>query len=256
MSETTITDAAVGGAFPQIAAVGLGGLLVRFSDQLSEAANRAALAFRAEVALQGLAGVQELSTSLTGTFLCIDPLYPDVAGLCAQLQRLLDSRDWYAAPLPQGRRHLRIPCVIGGSHGPQWGDAVAASGLAEDQALASLTENRVRVLTIGFAPGQPYMGQLPPEWNIPRLSQLTPQVPAGALVIAIRQLIIFSAATPTGWRHIGQSAFRLFRPDAARPFALNPGDEVSIRPITAEEYENIRAQDRSGDGGAQIEVLA
>jgi KipI family sensor histidine kinase inhibitor len=146
--------------------------------------------------------------------------------------------------------------VIGGSHGPQWGDAVAASGLAEDQALASLTENRVRVLTIGFAPGQPYMGQLPPEWNIPRLSQLTPQVPAGALVIAIRQLIIFSAATPTGWRHIGQSAFRLFRPDAARPFALNPGDEVSIRPITAEEYENIRAQDRSGDGGAQIEVLA
>jgi allophanate hydrolase subunit 1 len=114
----------------------------------------------------------------------------------------------------------------------------------------------VRVLTIGFAPGQPYMGQLPPEWNIPRLSQLTPQVPAGALVIAIRQLIIFSAATPTGWRHIGQSAFRLFRPDAARPFALNPGDEVSIRPITAEEYENIRAQDRSGDGGAQIEVLA
>src|SRR6056300_1492460 len=111
MSETTITDAAVGGAFPQIAAVGLGGLLVRFSDQLSEAANRAALAFRAEVALQGLAGVQELSTSLTGTFLRIDPLYPDVAGLGAQLQSLLDSRDWYAAPLPQGRRHLRIPCV-------------------------------------------------------------------------------------------------------------------------------------------------
>ncbi|MGA1233334.1 MAG: hypothetical protein ACO3VR_05300, partial [Lutimaribacter sp.] len=31
MSETTITDAAVGGAFPQIAAVGLGGLLVRFA---------------------------------------------------------------------------------------------------------------------------------------------------------------------------------------------------------------------------------
>jgi allophanate hydrolase subunit 1 len=69
----------------------------------------------------------------------------------------------------------------------------------------------VRVLAVGFAPGQPYLGPLGEEWNLPRLKALQ-QVPAGALVQAISQFVLFTGPAPTGWRHVGQTAFRCFRP--------------------------------------------
>ena len=113
----------------------------------------------------------------------------------------------------------------------------------------------MRVLTLGFAPGQPYMGELPENWNIPRMSELNPQVPGGALVCAIRQLIIFAGPTPTGWRHIGQTAFDCFRPGSNQPFALTPGDEVTFSEISAVELDQIRADHTDGSGGATSEVL-
>jgi KipI family sensor histidine kinase inhibitor len=241
--------------FPRIASVGLTGLLVQFADHLSEPANRAAIAFRAALERESWPGVEETSSTLASAFLRFDPLAVTHAAMQARVATLLASDDWYAAPLPGGRRLHRIPCVFGGSHGPQFDDAAQAAGLSADAALASLTAARPRVLTLGYAPGMPYSGQLPPEWNIPRLKALTPMVPQGALVVAIRQLIVFSNATPTGWRHIGQTAFRCFRPESADPFALRPGDELMFHAITPEELEAIRARDPHG-GGVVVEGVA
>lgn len=241
--------------FPRIAPVGIAGLLVRFADRLSEPANRAALALRAAIEAEGIDGVEEVATSLTSTFIRFDPLHLDHASLTAQLQALLDTQDWTRAVLPRGRRHFRIPCVFGTDLAPQFDEAAVAAGLSPEAAVESLTTARPRVLTIGFAPGQPYTGQLDPAWDIPRQTALTPRVPEGALVVAIRQLIIFSAPTQTGWRHIGQTAFRCFRPEAEDPFALRPGDEISLRAITPAELERIRAGDSSGQGGADVEEI-
>jgi len=242
--------------FPKIAPVGLCGMAIRFSASLSEQANRAALAFRAGLEKAAWYGVEEVSTSLTSAFVRFDPLHLSHDALAARLRDMLDAQDWYGADLPGGRKHFRIPCVLGTELGPQFGDAAAEAGLSEAQARDELCAARPRVLTIGFAPGQPYTGELPAHWNIPRLKELTPKVPQGALVVAIRQLIIFANDTPTGWRHIGQTAFRCFRPEADEPFALRPGDEISLRAIDAEELHAIRARDRTGLGGAEIEVIA
>ncbi len=241
--------------FPAIAPVGLCGMAVRFADRLSEPANRAALAFRAALESEGRDGVEEVSTSLTSAFVRFDPLHLPHATLETHLRDMLAAQDWYAAALPGGRRHFRIPCVLGGEHGPQLADAAEAAGLSEAQARDELCAARPRVLTIGFAPGQPYTGELPAHWDIPRLKELTPKVPQGALVVAIRQLIIFANDTPTGWRHVGQTAFRCFRPEADEPFALRPGDEISLRAIDAEELHAIRERDDSGLGGAEVEEI-
>jgi len=242
--------------FPRIAPVGIAGLLVSFADRLSEPANRAALALRAAIEAEGMDGIEEVSTSLTSTFIRFEPLHLGHDTLTAHLREQLAAQDWTHADLPEGRRHFRIPCVFGTDLAPQFNEAAQAAGLSPDTAIASLTAARPRVLTIGFAPGQPYTGELPPEWDIPRQTALTPRVPEGALVVAIRQLIIFSAPTQTGWRHIGQTAFRCFRPESDDPFALRPGDEISLHAITPAELERIRTEDKTGQGGADIEVIA
>lgn len=240
---------------PRIRNIGLTGKLVSFADSLSDSANRAALAFRAALEAERWEGVDETATTLVSVFLRFDPLRLGHDALDARLAALLATKDWMAAPLPQGRTLWRIPVVIGDSHGPQFLEAASCAGIQAEQARQEISGSRLRVLTVGFAPGQPYMGQLPEHWNIPRMAHLNPQVPGGSLVVAIRQLIIFAGPAPTGWRHIGQTAFRCFRPASQQPFPLSPGDEIAFREITGEELDDIRATDNTGDGGATREML-
>lgn len=238
--------------FPVIRDVGLCAKLVTFAESLSEPANRAALALRAAVVDANWEGVQETAISLASTFIRFDPLVLPHTALEERLGTLLAGRDWLASPLPEGRRLWRIPVCIGGEHGPQFEEAAALAGRDPQAAEAEILASRTRVLTLGFAPGQPYLGELPAHWDIPRMTQLNPQVPGASLVVAIRQLIIFAGPAPTGWRQIGQTAFRCFRPEAGDPIALKPGDEVTFRAATAEEIADL-ASDPAG--GATVEAL-
>lgn len=250
MIATSRDDPAMGPGFPAIRTVGVNGFLVSFADKLDERANRAALAFRAALERESWPGVAECATSLVSAFLQLDLAAIDHETLRARLEALLASRDWYDAPLPGGRRLWRVPVVFGRDTGPQLAEAAELAGQSVDDAVATLCAAPMRVQTIGFAPGQPYLGRLPENWDIPRQTGLSPHVPEGALVVAIRQLIVFSVGTPTGWRHIGQTGLRLFRPESDTPFLLRPGDEVLFHP--AEDLDRLRA---ATDGGAVAEAL-
>lgn len=240
------------GNWPRIRTAGFDGFLVSFGNRLSEPANRAALAFRDAVERAGWETVEECSTSLVSAYLRFDPLGQDHAAMRAALEGLLTGRDWYREALPTGRRLWRVPTVFGGETAAQLGEAAQAAGLSEAEAIASITETPVRVQTIGFAPGMPYLGELPAAWDIPRQTALTAKVPAGGLCVAIRQLVLFPVATPTGWRHIGQTALRLFRPEADEAFILRPGDEVLFQPVAPDALAAMQADP---DGGAESEVL-
>jgi len=241
--------------WPRIRDIGLTGKLVSFGDTLSDSANRAALAFRAAVEAERWDGIEETATTLVSVYLRYDPCRLSDDALAGRLAALLDRNDWCATPFPCGRTLWRIPVVIGGPSGPQFVEAAGCAGIDVTQARRDITEARLRVLTVGFAPGQPYMGELPERWNIPRMAQLNPQVPGGSLVVSIRQLIIFSGPAPTGWRHIGQTAFDCFRPESEPSFPLSSGDEVTFREVTDEELDHIRATDLSGNGGATREKM-
>ncbi len=240
--------------FPVLQHVGLSGLMVSFARQLSEPANRAALAFRQAVDQAGIVGIEESATSLVSVFFRIAPDRFDAVQ--DRVSDLLATQNWFQTGLPFGRRLWQVPTVYGTDLAPQFEEAAAAAGLSPDAALRDLSTTRVRVLTIGFAPGQPYLGTLGQPWDIPRQTALTPRVPPGALVVALRQFVLFSAETPTGWRHVGQTAFRCFRPDAAQPFALAPGDEMLFEPVSPKDYVRIVAQDGSGNGGATCNEIA
>lgn len=238
--------------FPKIQTVGLGGVLVTFGDRATDAVNRAAIAFRGAVDALALPQVQESSSTLVSAFFRVDLAAHGFAALHDTLAGVLATRDWLAAELPAGRTLWTIPAVFDGPRAPQFGEAAEAAGVSEAEALAELTGTRLRVLTIGFAPGQPYLGTLAPHWDIPRQVGLSPNVPQGALVAAVRQMCLFAKDTPTGWRHVGQSAFRCFRADAEEPFLLSPGDEVQFADITAEELARLEAHDVDGAERAVI----
>lgn len=240
-------------ALVEIRTAGFDGFLVSFGDALGEAANRAALAFRSAVDGAGWDGVHETSTSLVSTYLRFDPLVVSHQEMRAQLEALLTSQNWHSAPLPDNRRLWRVPTVFGGDLAPQLPEAAELAGMSEEEAIQSLTTSRVRVQTIGFAPGMPYLGELPEAWAIPRQTSLTNEIPAGGLCVAIRQLVLFPRPTPTGWRQVGQTAFQLFRPDHEEAFVLRSGDEVEFVAVSPEQ---LAAYAADPDGGATCETLS
>jgi KipI family sensor histidine kinase inhibitor len=232
---------------PQMAALGVDGLLIRFADHLTEPANRAALAFAAAVDKADPDGLAEVSTGPVSVLVRFDLAATDPDAFASRLSDMLAKRDWTEAPLPGGRRLWRVPAVFGTDLAPQLDEAADLAGLTPDGAIDSLTAEPLRVQTIGFAPGQPYLGQLPDAWDIPRQEGLSPRVPTGALTVAIRQVVLFSVASPTGWRHVGQTAARLFDPDRDDPFLLRPGDEVLFTATDRAGLDIARA-----DSGAEV----
>ena len=155
------------------------------------------------------------------------------------IRERLDERDWYGAALPQGRTLWRIPAVFGGDHGPQLDEVADAAGLTPDDAIADIAATDLRVLALGFAPGQPYLGFLGEHWNIPRQTEVTPEVPRGAVVVAVRQVIPFANAAPTGWRQVGRTAFRCYVKSGAPAIALRAGDTVRFEPVPAKDYARL-----------------
>ena len=237
--------------FPQIRPLGLDSLIIRFSDGLDDAANRAVLTFASLVQAGHWDGVEEIAPSLASCLIRFDPIAVDLDALIVRVETVLAGRDWSAIALPANRREWIIPVSLGGETGPQLGEAAALAHRTEADLRALIATTTVRVLALGFAPGQPYMGFLPDAWNIPRQDGLTAGVPAGALVMAVRQLIIYAASAPTGWRQIGMTGFRPFRADQHDPITLRPGDEVSFTVVPIDEI----AGDGDGLGGATCRVI-
>ncbi|WP_136636686.1 5-oxoprolinase subunit B family protein [Pseudooceanicola onchidii] len=240
---------------PEILPHGPDGLLIRLGLTPAEATVGAVQMLRRAIETAAPPGVEEIAGSLTSVFVRFDPARVTRAEVVTEVQRIIDATDLASAALPPPLRRWTIPVVIGGDKGPQFNDMAKAAGLSPDAARQALLEAPLRVLAIGFAPGLPYMGLLPPQWDVPRLPQITPDVPRGALVAAVRQLIIFTNATPTGWRHIGQSAFHGFdvHRDPATP--LQAGDEIRLAAMTPADLAAFEADNPGGLGGARCEVL-
>jgi len=235
----------------EITPLGLDGLLLRFAKISSAEATDQVLGFAETLRRAQLTGVTEVATALTSVLVKFDPDRVTRATLADALRPLLalqKTEKFHA------QRRWQIPVAFGGAAGPQFAEAAALAGVTEAQALQDLTETELRVLAIGFAPGQPYLGLLPKTWAISRQTQLTPSVPAGALVVALRQLVLFGNPSTTGWRQVGLCAFRPFKIDRAQPFALRQGDSIRLVATPIDEVAAL-ATHTDGLGGARCEDL-
>lgn len=236
---------------PELRPLGVDGVLVRFARSLSEQANARALSFQDQVQEAAIDGVTEVASSLVSIRVGFDPEQTDRYKVTQAVNALLAI---HRTTDMQPKRRWLIPAAFGPEYAPQLGQAAALAGLTPQQAIAEVEAATVRVMAIGFAPGQPYLGLLPEHWNIPRQTDLTKSLPRGALITAVRQFIIWAADAPTGWRHIGQTAFRVYLPETTQPFAFEPGDAVQFRAVSDMEFDAIQKNSDS-NGGAVCEVL-
>ena len=173
-----------------------------------------------------------------------------------KISKLLDQTNWLLAAPPDGRRLWRIPALYGGSAGPDLAEAADLMGLSEDAAIAEHAATRQRIIMLGFAPGFAYLGTLPTHWNLPRLSRVKAEVPAGSISVAIRQSVLCATRIPTGWRTIANTAFRSFDSTKDPAFLVEPGDEIIFEPVNIKEHSRLGEQAAQGKAVATMERIS
>jgi inhibitor of KinA len=116
------------------------------------------------------------------------------------------------------------------------------TSLAADEVIRLHATTEYTVYAIGFSPGFPYLGYLPPGLaGVPRLEAPRLRVEPGSVGLTGRQTGIYTEARPGGWNLVGRTPLELVDV-AAGYFPLRTGDRVRFEPIDAAEFRRLRGQ--------------
>ena len=150
-------------------------------------------------------------------------------------------------------RRWLIPACYEPELGPDVEAVAGACGLSPWQVTALHACVSYRVLMLGFLPGHPYIGDLPPPLRVPRRTTPRTAVPPGSVAIATTMSVIYPQESPGGWHIIARTPARLFDVHRAEPSLLAPGDEIRFRPINRDEFDALSAASSSGAWSLQPE---
>jgi KipI family sensor histidine kinase inhibitor len=205
-------------------------LLVSFGEVISAGAHESVA--RLTRRLHGARGVLNLHPAYVSVLVDFDPRLHRHDEIEALIRDRSAETERLAASDPGGAaaRMVEIPVCYGGEFGPDL-DAVARhAGLTPERVVELHASAEYLVYFLGFSPGFPYLGGLPPELAIPRLEAPRTRVPAGSVAIGGSQTGIYPVESPGGWRIIGRTPARLFDPQASPPALLAMGDRLRFVP--------------------------
>lgn len=147
----------------------------------------------------------------------------------------------------QEGRHWRLPVCFDPAFAPDLPRLAEAKAMSEAEVIQRLLASEFRVYMIGFLPGFPYMGGLPPELAMPRLASPRQRVPAHSLAVTGEMCAVYPWESPGGWNLLGRTPVQLFDlRHASEPAMLAAGDCLRWYAVDAAEYERLLTQCQSG----------
>jgi inhibitor of KinA len=201
-------------------------VLAYFADE------SAALRFAAAVRRDNAPWLVDVVQAYASVAVFFDPDRCDFRTAADHLRRLAREADQSPGP-PEGRRHV-IPCCY--EMGPDLARVAGQTGLPAEDVIRLHVGTEYTVYAIGFCPGFPYLGYLPPELcGVPRLAAPRLRVEAGSVGLTGRQTGIYTEARPGGWNLVGRTPLVLVDV-AAGYFPLRTGDRVRFARIDEAEY--------------------
>lgn len=179
---------------------------------------------------------------------------PSLGGIALHLD--LDHADLPAEPLQAATALLRdalkgawrasasartvdIPVCYDAEFGVDLAEVAEKTGLPPEEIVRRHTATEHRVLMVGFAPGQPYIGGLDPQLAVPRRPTPRARMPAGAIAIANAQTVVYPFEIAGGWSILGRTPLRVFDAGRDPPCLLLPGDRVRFLRIERAQFEAL-----------------
>ena len=227
-------------------------VVVEFGDRIDRALSSRVLALARALRDAPPAGVVGVVPTFRSLLVHYNPLITSGRNVLDAMRGLAEVERGRGEP----RRRWTIPACYAGGLAPDLDDVAERTGLSTEEVATRHAHTEFHVYMIGFAPGHPYMGDLPEELALPRLAEPRLRVPAGSIAIASTLSVIHPTENPTGWRVIGAAPVRLFDPAWGQPSLLAPGDAVRFEPVGLREFERIRSAVEAGTYTPASEEIA
>jgi len=231
--------------------VGDRALTIEFGDAIDRGLSREVLRLDRAIRAAPPAGVTETVPTFRSLMLHYDPTTTSRALLENAITRLVDR----GLDDPGAARLWRIPVCYEGEFAPDLAAVAQATGLTPAEIIRRHSAVRYHVYMLGFLPGFPYLGDLPPELALPRRADPRVRVPAGSIAIATTLTAIYPYASPGGWHLIGATPIWFFDPAREPPSLLAAGDAVLFDPIDAVSFATIRQTAESNRYAAENESI-
>ena len=226
-------------------------LTVQFGYEIDKTLNSRIMAMSQKLSDANIAGVLEIVPTYRSMLVHYDPLLLTQADLIKHLEPLIDTS---VENTSNKASHWQIPVCFTPEFAPDLNHVAKAANMKQADVIAAVLGTTHHVYMLGFAPGQPYMGDLPPQLKIPRRENPVPRIEKGSLVTATGLTIIYPVANPTGWHVIGRTPVDIFDLSRPEPVLLSPGDKVTLTEIDSAEFARI--QDEVTTGNFDITALA
>ena len=224
------------------------GLTVQFGHDIDRKLSRQIMALRGAVDDAALPGVIESVPTYRSLLIHYDPLLTCQTDLIRAIKPLLAHLD---TEHDIQARCWTLPICFDANFAPDLANVAAFANMAEGEVQSVLTSMEHFVYMLGFAPGLPYMGDLPEALAIPRRTVPVKRVEKGSVLVATGLTIIYPAANPTGWHVVGRCPVPLFELDREEPVLLSPGDRLRFRAVNLNQFQEIG--DQVAEGTYQIE---
>ena len=218
-------------------------LNVDFGDSINPETGRICLSASALFRSAGLPGVFEIVPTYISVALHYVPTIENMAQASAFETLSEHIHDLLKNGLPDlqhNARTVEIPICYGGVHGPDLIDIAKRISLSPEEVIERHSQSPAMVYMLGFAPGCPYVALLDPVFAIPRRDMPVTAVPAGSVVVANRQNLIYPSMLPCGWHILGATPLKMFDTSRNPAVLLAPGDHLKFVPISEEVFDHIK----------------
>lgn len=213
-------------------------LLVYFGDQITLEAHKRVRRLLQLLELEPVAGVRNLHPAYCSVLVKFDALRLRHESLQEILRTYIERMEKAALPEP---REVEIPVCYGGEFGPDLNDVARLHGITAQRVIELHAQGRYVVYFLGFVPGFAYLGELPQQLVTPRLTAPRKSVPAGSVGIAANHTGVYPISTPGGWRLLGRTPAKMFRPERKEMSLLAIGDRVRFVPISREQFAKLES---------------
>jgi inhibitor of KinA len=221
-------------------------LLIRFPPEISQDRFNQVMDVLDRLRSAPIPGCVDLLPGYASVLVIYDPLVLDWRHTLGAVQAALAAaREAAGDPAHVDRRpqrKVKIPVFYDPAVAPDLLPLAEEKGLAVEHLIDQHSAPLYRCHLIGFRPGFPFLGGLPPGLATPRLATPRPHVPAGSVAIAGHQTGVYPAAGPGGWRIIGRTPLSMFDPQRREACLLRPGDRVWFVPIDRQHYLELGGQ--------------
>ena len=141
--------------------------------------------------------------------------------------------------LKKNNKKLEIPVCCDPSFSLDMDRLEKKLNLTRDKILENFFNTEFFCYMTGFIAGMPFLGDLDENMRAQRLETPRVKVPRGSVGITEQFADIYTFESPGGWNIIGNTPLRVFDSSKEKdPNLINPGDTVTFRQISLEEYKN------------------